>query len=149
MIKKIILVWFDNILLSESLLWSNINKGKYIHDTKTNIYLREYTHYFTQLYKNDWVFFDYLFESIEKWLNDNNNIENSDKTRESWIMDCYPTLIHRVNDLMMNLQWCLIISNSRNNKYDYLIDLLQVKKITSSSESDVIYYLKNFKNLSM
>lgn len=144
MIKKIILVGFNNSILSDSLMWLNINKWKYTNHTKTDIHLREYAHYFTQLYKNNWVFFDYIFKSIERGISENDNIKNIDKIRESWVIDCYPLLMTRINKLLNIGQWCLIISNIENNTYDYLIDLLDCKKVYLGSELEVINYIQNF-----
>ena len=145
MVKRIILVGFDNDALSDMLMGSDIHKWKYTHNTKTDICLREYAHYFTQLYNNSWVFFDNIFGSIEQGIIDNNNIENAEKIRESGIMDCYPVLIHRVNDLLNELQWCLIISNIENNRYDYLIELLDCKKLYLWSETEVVNYINHCK----
>jgi len=142
-IKKVILVWFDKDLLSDSLLPYKVLMNKYIHKTDKHIQIKEYAYYLTQLYNNNWVFFDNIFKSITDWITSNNNIENSAKHRTSWIIDSYPLMHKRIDKLLNNVWWCLIISKNKDNEYSYLLDLLEVEKVYLSSEFQVAHYLKS------
>lgn len=146
MITKVLIVWFNNTELSDSLSGYKIQKWKFTHSTTVNIYLREYVYYFTQLYKNNWVFFDDIFWAIEKGIKENNNTDNKDKARESGIIDCYPSLVKRINKLLKSKWECLIISNIDDNRYNYLIDLLDSKKVFLNNEIEVKLYLKWLNN---
>lgn len=142
MIRKVILIWFNNDELSDILLWMKIPKWRYIEDSRHTIPLRGYAYYFTQLYRNNGIFFDDIFKSIQEGIESNNNIKNIEKHRERWVIDCYSSLYKRVNRLMNELWWCLLVCNANNNEYDFIIDFLDTKKVYLDNEREVLHYLK-------
>ncbi len=143
--KRIIIVWFDNDFLEDSLTGKDIHKWHYIFKGKNKVFLDKYVEEFSLLHNEWWIFFDDIFKTIQEWIKSTNNIENIYKHRDWWIIDCYSLLPKRVSKFLEGLSGSLLICKIDDNEYSYLLDFFNVKKVYLDNEREVINYLKRIR----
>ena len=141
--KKVLLVWFNQDIVKEGLLWLNIVNTKYIHTIKNDTYLKWYSHWMIQLYYNNWIFFDDIFFNIDKWID---TIRKKDfrKIKKEWLfIDSYPLLILSFSNLLKSFNWVKIYVKKWEYKYMYLLELLDIGFTIVNTEYHLIKILNN------
>lgn len=137
---KVILVWFDRDDMQDLLIGNKINLYSFSGNNSIENIFKDYADSMTQLYKNDWVFFDDIFKYIDKGIRHQRNPLNvADKYKCSDI-NCFPSLLKNVEHFV-KLNNIVIISK-RNSRYEYMLWVFD-NIVYLSNETKVERYLNN------